>query len=255
MRTRDILALCEALSSAAISTLDAVTYGHGPANPCGDGDTKTRSPGTYRPVGATCPTVASVPYGTKPCPYMGHGCYAEGGNVAIHQRASDADSDASIRAAARAMVWAARTGRKARLHVSGDFLRPDGRVDTAYIRGLSVIGRFMRETYPTSGPVYAWTYTHVSPAQLGPYLDAIAGAGIALRWSDRVGASGAFVRPFSDINYFKALKSAGVRYAKCPAQLRDVSCKDCRICWERPSLAVAFDPHGSGKRSVLRVLQ
>lgn len=255
MRTRDILALCETLSSAAISTLDAMTYGHGPSSPCGDGDVKTKSPGTYRPVGATCPSPVSAPYGTPPCRYLGNGCYAEGGNVNLHQRASDADSDASIRAAARAFIWAARTGRKARLHVSGDFLRPDGRVDATYIRGLSVIGEYMRENYPESGPVYAWTYTHVSEAQLGPCLDAIASAGIALRWSDRVGPGGAFVRPFSDVAYFSALKGAGVRYAKCPAQLRDVSCKDCTLCWTRPDLAVAFDPHGPGKRSVLRVLQ
>ena len=28
---------------------------YGPLNPIGDGDAKTQTPGTYRPVGPTCP--------------------------------------------------------------------------------------------------------------------------------------------------------------------------------------------------------
>jgi len=32
-----------------------IARAHGPTNPVGDGDAKTGAPGTYRPVGDTCP--------------------------------------------------------------------------------------------------------------------------------------------------------------------------------------------------------
>ena len=201
-----------------------------PFVPFGDGDEKTASPGTYRPVGLTCP---------RTCPYLGAGCYAQGGNVAIHERRASVDRDAAIVSAAVAMVWAARTGRVARLHVSGDVMGPDGRVDHAYVHGLADVARSVSTLRGGAGPV-AWTYTH---APAGPWVELLREAGVAVRLSDRAGAWGAVVvADRSDARVKRAGMSSPL--AVCPAQLSGTTCATCRLCWARPDVTIAFVAHG-----------
>lgn len=72
---------------------------------------------TYRPVGPTCP---------GGCPLLGNGCYAERGRVSLHAvRAGKAKAGDDLR----------RLDGQGRVRwdVSGDNLRPDGRVDRAYL--------------------------------------------------------------------------------------------------------------------------
>lgn len=239
------------LFACGLSRLVETARKHGPVNPVGDGDSKTASPSTYRPVGSTCPDGSSEHIGR--CPYLGHGCYAEGGNVNLHQTRAGADLDASVNAAAVAMVWAVRTGRIARLHVSGDFVRA-GRVDHRYIAQLGILADTVNVTAGRPiGTAIAWSYTHIPADVFEGYRVVLARHGIHVRLSDHAGAHGAIVRDF------RGLQGAGVRYLKCPAQLPQGStCAECRACWERPDHTIVFEPHGAAKnraRAVaLRVL-
>lgn len=214
---------------------------HGPCVPVGDGDSKTGAPGTYRPVGATCPAT---------CPFLGAGCYAQSGNVVLHQRRALESADAAIRGAAVAMIWARLTGRVARLHVSGDFGR--GAPHPYYIDRLTGLALHVRILLPGTNPWVAWTYTHhargtFTTGQLG----GMTVAGISVRFSDDAGPMGAVVHPHGNMAELRAA-NPGARFMKCPAQLRDnVNCATCKLCWTRPTHTVVFDPHGAGRRQIL----
>lgn len=244
-----VIALVETLWNAPLSKLKTLAAADGPVNPVGDGDAKTNAPGTYRPVGATCPAT---------CAYLGNGCYAESGNVAMHQRRASADTTPALRAAAVAFVWAVRTGRLARLHVSGDFERA-GKLDVAYVRGLCQLADKVNALAGRArGETIAWSYTHIPVRRSARMVRVLAAHGISVRFSDHAGPRGAVVAPFTSLPALRA-KHPTVRFAKCPAQLRDTTCRDCTLCWTRPDLTMVFDPHGRGKRKAtaagLRVLQ
>lgn len=202
--------------------------------PFGEGDRKTAAPGTYRPVGKTCPPA---------CPYLGHGCYAQTHHVGRHQARATDERVAAVGAAAAAMVWAAVTGRVARLHVSGDFGSPE--VDTEYVAAVALVARTVRKLRGGDGPV-AWAYTH---HPLGPWATVLGEAGVSLRQSDYLGVAGAVV--VADRASAQALRSPTTKVAVCPAQLRDVTCQDCRLCWTRHDVTIAFIAHGSGRSAVL----
>ncbi len=208
----------------------------GDANPVGVGDEKTGVPGTYRPVGPTCP---------DSCP-QAEACYATSGNVAIHQANSSADIERSVRAAAIAIVAAYRSGLPAaRLHVSGDFGRTDDEVD-AYCRALlKMLAAFRRKLDVPQGRIVAWSYTH-HPRVVSRWLGLLKAAGVHVRRSDHVGPNGAIVLPFDRV--VQARRDTGMRIAKCPAQISDVDCAACTLCWTRPDVVIAFDPHGAKKR-------
>lgn len=199
-------------------------------NPVGVADAKTGAPGTYRPVGPTCPAS---------CPQMA-ACYARTGNVGTHERRAAATADPSLLAAALALVLAHKWGRAARLHVSGDFVRPDGRVDVDYVAGLISLQRALRAR---GVDVQAWSYTHV-PGMAG-YLPALAEAGIHVRQSDVLARNGAIVAPFDGLPALRM--SSGLPIAACPAQASHgrVTCQDCQLCWSRPATVIAFAPHGT----------
>lgn len=210
----------------------------GPTVPVGDGNAKTDAPGTYRPVGRTCPSS---------CRFLGNGCYAQSGNVGIHQGRASTEIDAAIIGAAVAMVHARLTGRVARLHVSGDF--GQDRINLGYVVQLnSLADAVNRATGQPFGTVVAWSYTHhaVSPDSSG--LRAMARHGIMVRVSDLAGPGGAIVHPFADVPRLR--QETGLRLAKCPAQLvESTTCASCTLCWTRPDVGIVFDPHGSGKRA------
>lgn len=217
--------------------LKAAASAYGTSVPVGDGDGKTASPGTYRPVGGTCPST---------CPFLGNGCYAQGGNVALHQRRARAEREAALLGAAVAFVWARVTGRVSRLHVSGDV----GQTwDEQYLAGLRDLAiEVNTQSGAMRGTPVAWTYTHhdVSARDRLAALRGLASVGIHVRRSDHLGHNGVVVMPFSEVPTVR--RETGVRLAKCPAQLRDTNCADCTLCWTRPDLTVVFDPHGQANK-------
>lgn len=221
----------------------------GPCNPVGDGDAKTATPSTYRPVGPTCPDGSSEHVGK--CPYLGNGCYAQGGNVARHQRRATDEVDASVRATAIGMVWARRTDKLCRLHVSGDFVL-HGSVDHRYIVQIGMLADIVNDVSgkPRGTPV-AWSYTHIPQRTFEAYRAFLERKGVIVRYSDHTGANGAIVCEFGALPQLKADK--GVKYVKCPAQLpQKKTCADCTLCWTLPSHTVVFEPHGAAKRKAGR---
>ena len=223
-----------ALTAQSPARLRSLVVASGAVNPAGSGNSKTALPGTYRPVGDTCP---------QACPLLNQGCYAQQGNTALHARRASALSAPSLRSALLAMVEAARGGTVARLHVSGDFLGPDGELDTEYVDGLIVIAKVLGERFPRT-KVLAFTYTHVTG--IDDTIEALRNVGIVVRRSGRPEPWGAVVLPKS-ANYPAAARAVGATY--CPAQAAKdvgqyVTCQDCTLCWTRDRL-VAFRPDGN----------
>ena len=216
-------------TSAEIGVRMKAALDGAPCVPVGDSDVKTQSPGTYRPVGLTCP---------PSCPFLGNGCYAQGGNVGIHEKRADASVEAAINGAAIAMVWAALTWRVARLHVSGDVCGTDGEVDYMYVLKLAALSGVVRREFGLgTDAVTAWSYTHAKDTE---WAQPLRDSGVAMRQSDAAAEWGAIVADFD------SLPDTDVRLARCPAQLTGTNCNDCRLCWERPDLCIVFKPHGSG---------
>lgn len=213
-----------------IAMLRAIAREAGPVAPVGGSNVKTASPGTYRAVGPTCPTT---------CPYLGNGCYAQGGPVAMAARRAVHPWAADVRAAEVAIVAALRAGVLARLHVSGDFAS-DGRVDHAYVHAIADVAARAREL---SGRRWvAWTYTHLP---YGAWVDLLRDAGVHVRLSDR---------PTTETQGPGAIVVASETEARdrgafvCPAQTgRAASCAECRACWQAPR-TVAFLAHGASSR-------
>ena len=226
-----------------------IARAHGPTNPVGDGDAKTGAPGTYRPVGDTCPLSCDHH------PENDGTCYALFHNVNRHQRRAIVDVDAALRSASVAIVWAVATDRVARLQVSGDMGRTV--MDALeYIDGLIAIGEQVRAHYGPDTDC-AWTYTALPMAGLD-YVRRLKQVGIHVRLSGHNGHNGAIVYPHAKLNklpipptwYDGDSSDFLALHLKCPAQLTHnaVDCQTCKACWTRPHRTIVFDPHGPRKR-------
>jgi len=217
---------------------------YGPTNPVGDGDAKTGAPGTYRPVGDTCPLSCAHH------PENDGTCYALFHNVNRHQRRAIVDVDAALRAASVAIVWAVATDRVARLQVSGD----KGRTLTEarpYIDGLIAIGKQVRAHYGQDTDC-AWSYTAL-PMEGTTMHARLRRAGIHVRLSGHNGHNGAIVYPHATIKHLPAPANYRDYMATplaCPAQRTKnaIDCQTCKACWARPHRTIVFDPHGPRKR-------
>ncbi len=211
--------------------LRKIARGFGPTNPVGDTDAKTGAPGTYRPVGSTCPLSC------KHHPENDGTCYALFANVNLHQRRAKVDIAAALRAAEVAIVWATTTDRVARLHVSGDFGRTVAQA-MPYIIGLIAICKTVGGGEHNT---VAWTYTALPLS--AETLHMARQAGLSIRLSDQDGVNGAIVYPHEHV-------ARGTGRLKCPAQLTHnaVDCQTCRACWMLPHRTIVFDPHGPAKK-------
>ena len=188
-----------------------------PMNPVGAANRKTGTAGTYRPVGPSCPPT---------CPYLGQGCYGQGGHCNRAQRRASTDPLLSALAAVAASL--ATHGAPIRLHVTGDFwLRAESRVHVEYIDALC-IGLEALRSYDGNRPqIVAWTYTacDLAPERLAD----LQFAGVSVR---RLGVQ-AVVHPDAPAGAFQ-----------CPTQTgRVANCATCRLCWTTTK-PVNFWPHG-----------
>lgn len=250
MKHTDIRSLITTLYDTSVRRLKTEGKRYGSVNPVGDGDAKTGAPSTYRPVLHTCPTGRALHL--PRCPYLGVGCYAECGNVNIHQGRASIDVDASVISAAIGIVWAIRDEKVCRLHVSGDFVLHDC-IGHRYIAQLGMVCDIARDVGTNLGfdiPHYlAWSYTHIPKVVFEPYRTYLDRKGVHVRYSDVVGENGAIVYDFAHIDTLR--KETGGQFVRCPAQLsHQITCVDCRVCWLRPSHTVVFHPHGTAKRKI-----
>lgn len=219
-----------------------------PINPIGNKASKVGLPATYRPVGETCP---------GDCPLLGNGCYAQSSHVDMQARRASYKPLPSLIAAAAVMVIAARYRSMARLHISGDFMTPEGQLDLTYIEGLLQIAGFIRSELPRTrrGPV-AYGYTHIDEERLGLYPLMLEAAGVTLLRSGLPRHGGAIVAEFDSIDTLERAYP-GVRFAKCRAQLDDLlQCKDCELCWAPTTpVCVVFSPHGVRQNHIKAMLE
>lgn len=228
---------------------DTIVAIAGEAVPFGDGDVKTGAPGMYRTVGSTCPLDCAHH------PANDNTCYASSGNVGIHQRRAVPSILAAAVTAAACMVWAQRTDRVARLHVSGDIGKYNADpmagawLDYEYVALLATLALAVREKYDAD--VVAWSYTAFTGPGADMCVSDLANAGIVMRRSGHAGENGAITAPFAAVKALR--KEFDVTLAKCPAQLRDVSCAECKLCWARPDVCIVFDPHGTGASKAKRL--
>jgi len=194
---------------------------------------------TYVAQGS-CPTT---------CAFLGAGCYAESGKSGIATRQlARAAAGATPAALARAEAAAIDTlsGRRPlRLHVVGDC------ATTAAARTVAAAAE--RYTARAGAPV--WTYTHawrkVSRASWGP---------VAVRASvERLedipiararGYAAAIVVDAHPADGRAWTAPDGTRVIPCAEQTRGRTCTDCRMCWERPDVTIAFAAHGPASAAV-----
>lgn len=206
-------------------------------NPMGTRNGKTASPGTYRPVGVTCPST---------CPHLGVDCYAQEGRVMLAQRRAEGALAPSLWSVVVALEVARRDHSMARIHVSGDFML-EGKVDRVYAEHVLQICKAYGGTRdrPT-----AWGYTAIREADLGTrLLDRMWEAGLALRLSGAEGSRGALVVDAEDKEDFRRQARELGGFA-CPAQLgASVTCRSAGYCCARVDKPVVFNRHGmSGDR-------
>jgi len=207
--------------------------------PFGVGNSKTKLPGFYRKVGETCP---------PDCPYLGNGCYSEGGRTALSQVRASNDVESTVASFIACAVLSSKLckGWPARMFVSGDLCR-NGKVDRELVRGLKEAAVVLRRHLGQEIVGYGYTHTH-DPELLKEF----AAVGIILLQSDEVGAGCAIVHPHKEMDTLP--QAEGFRYVKCPSQTSDhkVKCATCPICKEarRKGSCVVFDPHGAGKKKM-----
>lgn len=236
--------------AASLEQLRIIALKHGPVGPVGIGNSKVDLPVTYRRVGNTCP---------KYCGHWLRGtCYAMFGHTGMVMRRALLDVDSHVRSGAVAMVCAAKDPdprAAARLHGAGDFLTEDGQLDTAYMYQLGIAAGVVRRL--SGKAVVAFTYTHIMEAEhsgLGDALSWLASNGIVVRRSDVPGELSAMTITGEESNAERKALNAGVPMGQCPAQtMPGVTCRTCRICWERPDRGVGFGPEGMRKKETGRV--
>lgn len=189
---------------------------------------------TYRAVGPTCPST---------CALLDAGCYAQGGNVNLHQRGRYSLNDGALFLAGLAFI---PPGATVRLHVSGDVML-DGALDVDYLRAM-IDGAAARPDVTFFGYTHAWKLidraVFVFPANFvlnascdGPAdVDAARAAG----WDTTT------VVP-SDTPWRREGDTV-----VCPQQtVESLSCAECKLCMRSDrSITVAFRAHGSGKKKV-----
>lgn len=217
---------------------------------------------TYAPIAVTCPDT---------CEMKGAGCYAQSGNVALHNRRVEteaaelgltaletAQAEASaIDGAFRAGVPqdGARGGRDLRLHVSGDCALPEG------ARALGKAARRWR----ARGGGAVWTYTHawrtVPRAAWGRSVSVLASCDkpSEVAAARKRGYAVAIVVPEHAPDGKAWKDSAGNTWIPCPQQTREIPCTVCRLCLNADGLAardagIAFAAHGTSKNAIKRRL-
>jgi hypothetical protein len=200
------------------------------------------------PVSTTYVGQKSCP---KTCPFLGAGCYAEGGMTGFTTaRLADSTGDARDHARSEATAMDALSGKRPlRLHVVGD-----ARTTIA----AAILGKAAaRYRAKHSQPV--WTYTHawrdVLRGTWGPAVSVLASCETPtqVRQANHRGYAAALV--VAEFPGDKRYDIDGVSIIPCPAQTRGVQCTDCRLCFDDSKLraigaTIGFAAHGNRARKV-----
>jgi len=212
---------------------------------------------TYRPVGHTCPSS---------CALLDAGCYAQGGNVALHSRRGAPIEAGGKGATFDPLAWALALPQDAlvRWNVSGDVVGPDG----------SVYRDTIKRAHKLRPDLVGWTYTHAwRDPDVAAWAASLPGnVNCVASLDDPTDAAEAramgwttvsSVVPTKDGQSFTDTEAREIKRAAsrvrttalpCPAQRVEVGCADCMAC-ARPGAHVVFAAHGSSTRRAQNALQ
>ena len=191
---------------------------------------------------ATCP---------RRCPFLNHGCYAENSPTGIHTaRLNNNDHTADQEIAEEAkLIKQLPDDKPLRLHVVGDASTP------AQARQLAKACEARKQ--PT------WTYTHAwgqVPRSAWGSISVLASTE-SVTMADE--AMYQFYAAAMVVSHFpngdKAWNQDGFTFIPCPAQTRNKTCSECRLCFNdrllsRKRLVIAFEAHGSRANTVRKEL-
>jgi len=185
------------------------------------------------------------------CPFMGNGCYAESGPLALHwAKVTKGERGTSLRQFVAA-IMALPSDQLWRHNQSGDLPHTFGRISRRFVRQIIEANRGKR----------GYTYTHHDP-NLGENLSLLRQAnrqGFRINLSteseaaaDRAITSGvpAVLAVPSSETRTTWTTPGGNRVLVCPAQRSDSkTCADCQLCHTRGKrVIIAFLAHGTSKR-------
>lgn len=205
---------------------------------------------TYAPIKQTCPDT---------CELKGHGCYAELSFVGMINRKLESQAtgmsklEVAKAEAAAIDVGKVTDNRPLRIHVSGD---------CTTISGAEVVSAAARR-FTQRGGGKVWSYTHAwrnvprSAWEGVSILASVKGTGDILE-ARAQGYAAAIVVP--EHKSKKRYRVGNFKFIPCPAQTFDVTCVDCRLCFNADGLlerklGIAFAVHGSKTKSLKKHLR
>ena len=207
------------------------------------------------PVSATYVSQESCP---PECPFMGKGCFAEGGIMGIHTsrlngsaRGETPEEFATMEAAAIDEL----SGRfDLRVHVVGDCQTPAAATIVA-----AAMKRHRRKRNRS-----AWSYTHAwrdvpAKAWLGESVLASVETTTDAKKAGKAGYAVALVLESFE-GHTKAYMKDGVKILPCKEQIDGTQCVDCRWCFngealQRTGTVIGLLAHGGQKGRVILTLQ
>lgn len=144
-------------------------------------------------------------------------------------------------------------GRDLRLHVSGDSRTKAG----------TKILSFAAQNYINRGGGKVYTYTHSWHNQPRKQWGKISVLASLDNYKDAPKARALGYAPAIVVETFPSdkafsLPESDVKWIPCPAQTKDVSCVDCRLCFDADKLfernvGISFASHGSGKKNIRKL--
>lgn len=221
------------------------------------GNTKTGNvDATYASINASCP---------KTCPLLSNGCYAQTSFVGIttarlNKEAKQLTAIEVAKAEANLIDYSYNggqvpNGKCLRIHVAGD---------SKTVTGTRLIAKAV-DRWKKRGGKSVWSYTHawkkVSRKEWGQVaiLASVSNVSEAKEAKEKGYACALVVADHTTDKAFK-LSGSDIKWIPCPAQTRDVSCLQCKLCFDTDRLyknnfGIAFAAHGVCKNKIKRHLQ
>lgn len=188
------------------------------------------------------------------CPFIGKGCYAKSGPLALHWRKVSAGERGTDWQGLCDFVQTLPTRQLWRHNQAGDLPHESGNIDSSKLAHLVVANTGKR----------GFTYTHhVLNGHNVPILQRCNRQGFtvnisteSLHLADAAISLGLpAVTVVRNDQPTPTHTPAGHRVVVCPAQERDVSCSECGLCSQaNRKCVVAFKAHGNAKRTVNEIV-
>mgnify|MGYP001613332332 CR=1 FL=1 len=203
-------------------------------------------------------TMASQASCPLSCPLLGAGCYAEAGPQGIHTARLNKASgtpEAIARAEAEAIASLPDDAQAVclRLHVVGDCVTAEAASTVAEAA----------EAWAVRNDATAYGYTHAwrdVPREAWRSVSILASVETMAEAREAIEAGYAPAIVVAEHTEKRARVVDSVRVIPCPNQTRDVTCDECRLCFNAEALhkrraVIAFEAHGARARVIRDTLK